>query len=89
MAVVKLGSFSEGIGDDVVGDFQFFQHGELMWHKNLGLGVDSIGGRGDQLEGQSHLFWADGGGESLGGGDPGAASQEVEQTRHALGGAGQ
>jgi hypothetical protein len=38
MAVVELGGFSKGVGDELVSGLQFVQDGRFHWHRTEGSG---------------------------------------------------
>ena len=90
VAVVKLRSLTEAVGHQIIGDFESFQYGEWTLHGGLlGLAMDPIGDRRNQLQGGLHVFRFYGVGFGVSRREPGRASQQVEQAGHALAGGDQ
>ena len=79
VAVVKLRSLAEAVGHQIIGDFESFQNGEWRFHNCLlGLAMDPVGDRRNQLQGGLHVLRFDGVGFGLSGCEPGRASEQVE-----------
>ena len=79
VAIVKLRSLAEAVGHQIIGDFESFQHGEWTLHGGLlGLAMDPVGDRRNQLQGSLHMLRFDGVGFGVSRREPGRASQQVE-----------
>src|SRR5580704_15545629 len=87
MAVIELGSFSYGIGNEVIGKFEFIEDTEFSFHSSGdSRSIDLVARDRNQAQSLLHMFGQDLFGLTCGGLQPTGAGQEVQVPGQAFAG---